>query len=269
MSIPINTLSNLLSGNINFSSASLKAVITNGYYDQSPKYLSDLTSIVQYNQGNIQTFVQRDTAVSGSVYLSAHQTFFPNVTTDFSNNYATVCTYIDTNNPSTSLIVEASNFYSPNIYGDTYYYYYNDQILFLQDSGSNTLFRNFRKKLLNGQFGNLQNLNIKVVLMDNNYSYDINADQYLSDISNHVISTANVYGVYILDNNLCYNGHFITFTGITGTNIANDIVVYSDTGTPSNSDLICVYSSNSNTLLGVNAGHDVYFKFNSNIIIAL
>ena len=267
MPIPSSTIFNYLSGTIDISGSKIFGAALTPNYTSGAEYLSDITGIT--DTVRVPAVLQRDTTSfgSGSVYLSAYQAFFPNVTPY--NSYSFLFTYLSTGNPSNSRILNVAA-YLPAAVGDTVFSYNESKVFYLQDTNYQGLFRNFRAKLLSGSLGNIANLNLKVALLSTSYSFDINAHQYISDISPYIVSTAAVSGVYLTYPNQVFtsSSNFMAFNGVPAGATVKNVIVYNNTGNNATSDLIGYYNDNSNTPL-TSIGSTIYFKFYSQIIFAL
>ena len=269
MPIPSSTIFNYLSGTIDISGSKIFGAALTPNYTSGEEYLSDITGIT--NTVRVPAVLQRDTTSfgSGSVYLSAGQVFFPNVIAYNSYSYSFLFTYLSTGNPSNSRILNVA-VYFPAAGGYTVFSYNESKVFYLQDTNSQGLFRNFRAKLLSGSLGNIANLNLNVALLSTSYSFDINAHQYISDISPYIVSTAAVSGVYLTYPNQVFtsSSNFMAFNGVPAGATVKNVIVYNNTGNIATSDLIGYYNDNSNTPL-TSHGSMIYFRFNSGLIFQL
>ena len=268
MPIPSSTIFNYLSGTIDISGSKIFGAALTPNYTGAEAYLSDITGIT--DTVKVPAILQRDTTSfgSGSVYLSAYQAFFPNVT-PYDGDNSFLFTYLSTGNPNTSRILDVA-VYLPPAGGDTVFSYNNSEVFYLQDTNYQGLFRNFRAKLLSGSLGNIANLNLNVALMSTSYSFDIDAQQYISDISPYIVSTAAVSGVYLTYPNQVFtsSSNFMAFNGVPASATVSNVIVYNNTGNNATSDLIGYYNNNSNTPL-TSLGSTIYFKFYNQLIFQL
>lgn len=274
-----SSLNMMLSGSIFFQSSGIRMALSteNPWEGTQPKrFLSDI-GVINHTSNTVFPNIVRDTGAydsTRSVYLCAFKLTFSDVTTDYTNRYANFYLYLDSGNPSTSPLLSYHNPYSPDIYGKVEYTFSNQTRVFrLRDfsfSSNRTLFRTFREKLFKNEIGNLQTLNIKVALMNQSYAFNVQTQQYYSDISSNVVATSNqINNLFIEDGSLKSGTSFIGFLNLTGPQI-NSTVFYIDSGDPTTSLLIGYYDST--TITGfpfIPDGNNFTLRLNANTIFQL
>jgi len=111
---------------------------------------------------------------------------------------------------------------------------------------ANISYNNGKKNLLNGSF-DLVNDTVKVMLVTSTYTPDIDADEFIDDVTNEVSGTGYTAGGATLGTKAVTNdttndrGKFdaADTEWTTSTITARAAVVYKDTGTPGTSPVLC------------------------------
>lgn len=246
-----STLDRMLSGSIFFQSSGLKMAISIQNPFSTPiRFLSDIVTI-DHTSNTVIPEIFRETGnlnSTASVYLCAFKLTFPNVTTDYLNLQTYIYFYLEGETSSTSPILSYQSLYSPSILGKVDYTFSGQRVFRLRDISSNrTLFRTFREELYKNKIGNLQEKNIKIALMNSSYVFNIQTQQYYSDISSNVVATSNqIPNLFITDGSLRSGTSFIEFSNLTGSPVQTT-VFYIDSGDPSTSLLIGYYDQTSFT----------------------
>ena len=247
MTILPNTYSNMLSGNYNFPTMTMKMAFTPNYAN-NPSYISDITGIVSTSDPISSLGITIDTgpfSSSASTSLTASDCYFSSVPA-YTNSYTYFYIYNDTGNPSTSPILFSTTSYNLNLYGEMFYKFTNNKLFYISDYYYNTryIFRKTRKKMLEGSLGNFNNLNLRVAFLKNSYvlgTTDVYNFEFYSTVSPYAASTGRVINPYIEGGSYKTPSVVVSDTLTSGT--INSIVVYHDTGNPATSPLICYYSA--------------------------
>ncbi len=94
---------------------------------------------------------------------------------------------------------------------------------------------------------------IKVALVGTGYTPNTatNGDQYYSVVGTHAIATATLSGKQIVGG--VFDASDVTFTSVTGATVGK-LVLYKDTGTASNSPLICYFDNGTGIPITPNGG---------------
>jgi hypothetical protein len=272
MASPNNkTISRLLSGQLSLDNITIGTFITRENTNNK-NHVGEFTNIEYFSAPTNNVKIITDTGgyeFSNSAYVSAYKTTFNDINTDYANENVSFCTFVSGVNLNSSYILTQQDIWSPSIVGNVNFNFSNSQILRLRDySDSYNLFRKFRERLLKNQLGgNIQNLTIKLALLNTTYSHNIESEFY-SSISSKVVTSTTIPGIYIDDNSLRTTTPFIKFNTVTGATIS-DAVFYIDTGNPSTSVLIGWYGPDVlNNVPYTPTGESIYFAFNNKTLFS-
>jgi hypothetical protein len=280
MEIKPITMSSMLSASLNLNTDNIKFLITtdSSYNIQT---LADITSgTIDFTTANISKEVVSDIGAYSStkgVYLSAENIFFSNIDKDYSElgiNYIYIYAYKDTGTPATSIILARHQIYNYDGYGPTRYVFTNQigsRFLSLVDRNTtSTLYRPFREGLFKCSYGNMRTKNIKFMLLDSSYSFDITDSTYADIPSGSIISEASVdqSRLYISsDGSLAISGSNILLFNTPSVRTVNSVVMYIDEA-PLNKPLIGYNSSLNKTNFSTNSTTTT-FRINGNILFSL
>lgn len=115
---------------------------------------------------------------------------------------------------------------------------------------ANVVVNTLKSDVLNGNI-DLVNDTIKVMLLDSNHTNDIDAQEFVDDVSANEVSASGTYALggaaltskTVTTDDTNDRGVFdaadVTFTSSTIT--ARYAVIYKDTGTPSTSPIVCIF----------------------------
>jgi hypothetical protein len=261
MIIPTTTISNILSGSFNFSSGNYKALISSASYNSSYRTVDQIPSVVYISDPiqNFNSYIESGSyAFSRSAGVSASPVTFTGSTVP-SPTYTLVTLYVyeDTGNTSTDKIIAYRIFSSISLLNPVYTFASN--VLFrMQDNNSSTfIYRKARKKLLDGQFGNLETIPLKLALL-NSYTPNIETDEFWTTISPTFSTTVNIINQTVVNRSLVSSEPYVIGPSLVGT--FNRAILYID----NTSELIATYNISpsinmNNNVLGLRFTNDAIF----------
>lgn len=272
----------VLSGTLNLKTATYRAFITS-----NPNYIYSNIEVAPTNVDFVSnpipyTFIADTGSYNStkSVYLSCYDGLFPNITSTYLNKNCYVGLFIDNGSLSANYFLKTIySSYNVPLLGPTAFILNQGKILSFSD-GSNssiTTYRNFRNKIIEGVYGNIQNKTIKIALVDSTYTFNIAHTSY-SDISGSVVGVPQqVNNLYITKDQwsgaegnfyVKTNDPYITFPNLTG-NTVTKIIVYIDNGSPATSDLIGIFASNVTRMPYTPTGDTLYLRLLDQIVFIL
>jgi hypothetical protein len=256
-----------------------------GYWGQA--HINDASSPIPYS---IVKTTSAFTPGSQSVVLSTGAVTFPFITSDYSNSYFSLYTYVSTGDVNTSYMLTRNDFGPAAIYGPTKYTLDQNLLFYIGDgtaipyqgwSGDSSLYRNFRVKLLSGSYTPAALSSYAIALVDAGYVFNVNDTSY-SAISAHVVATkAFPSAVYWNSGNpYGYNPQVsaleivTTLSAVTGNVITQAIVYLSGTDVSVPKDLVAIYQNYNNdnsipNLPFTPIGTDIYWEFRNQIVYSL
>lgn len=133
---------------------------------------------------------------------------------------------------------------------------------------ANALYGKGKEKLLTAAI-NLSSDTIKVALMSSAYTPNLSTNEFLSDISAHVLNTAQTLGTKTITLGV-FDAADITYTAVTAGSTAKAVVIYKDTGLASSSPLLAYIDTIVGFPLATNGGDiTIIWDSGANKIFAL
>jgi len=133
---------------------------------------------------------------------------------------------------------------------------------------ANALYGKGKEKLLTAAI-NLSSDTIKVALMSSAYTANLSTNEFLSDISAHVLNTAQTLGTKTITLGV-FDAADITYTAVTAGATAKAVVIYKDTGLASTSALLAYIDTIVGFPLATNGGDiTIIWDSGANKIFAL
>lgn len=130
---------------------------------------------------------------------------------------------------------------------------------------ANALYPKFKQSLLTAGI-DVENSNIKAILVDTGtYTYSA-THQYLSSVSGIVATSGNLASKTITDG--VFDAADVTFTGVSGSSV-EAIILYEDTGVAGTSQLIAYFDTGVTGLPVTPNGGDIIIQWNASGIFAL